>query len=188
MSEHTAPLPQKIRVTGLQEAQLVPLQTIEQQCADMFHQVGLSAEQHAARSEVEIARLTQHHDVMVAEADDEPAGLLAWADEPPGVAHLVALLVTPARQRCGIATRLLRELGESASTHGLPWVVTACWDVAPWALSFLAVRGFQPFEPAAPERLLRWQKSRGDEVAQAGQRLWWAKSDGLGTIPGLPRP
>jgi N-acetylglutamate synthase-like GNAT family acetyltransferase len=180
--------PEKIRITGLQEAQLLDLQAIEARCAAMFYEVGLTEEQVAPKTEIGMAKLPRSHDVMVAEADDRPAGYLAWADEAPGVAFLTTLVVAPSHQRFGLATRLLRELGEEASKHGIKTVVTACWDLAPWAMSFLAVRGFQRLNGQLPDKLNEWKDRREPELAQPGLSLWWARTDGLGTVPGLPRP
>src|SRR5262245_51838660 len=128
--------PKKIRVTGLQEAQLSALATIDEACARMFLDIGIEAPRTMPRSEGEIARLARTHDVMVAEADHEPAGYLVWADEEPGVAWLPILIVAPSYQRFGIATRLLRELGEKAGSLGIDTVVTPVWSRAPWALAF----------------------------------------------------
>lgn len=187
MSEEERVPPQKIRVTKLQEAQVGDLQRIEVQCAAMLVDAGVSAQ---GRSDVEIARLTRDHDVLVAEADHLVAGYLGWADEAPGVAWVPILLVAPGYQRFGVATRLVRELGERAHGLGIGEVVIAAWDAAPWAAGFLAARGFEKVAgpSAGSERLRDWIARRGGEVAEPGQTLWWAKSDGLGTIPGLPRP
>jgi amino-acid N-acetyltransferase len=180
--------PQKIRVTRLQEAQLAALVAIEARCVDPFRAIGLGESAIAARNESEIARLTRKHDVLVAEADDHVAGFLVWADEAPGVAHLATLMVDPSWQRFGIGTRLLRELGESASRHGIASAVTPVWEKASWSMAFLAVRGFSPVNGSLPDTLSEWRQMRETEVLRPGQRLWWAKTDGLGTIPGLPRP
>ncbi len=180
--------PEKIRITGLQEAQLLDMQAIEARCAAMFYEVGFTDKQVVPRTEIEIAKLTRSHDVMVAEADDRPAGYLVWADEAPGVAFLATLLVAPIHQRFGLGTRLLRDLGEATTKHGIKTVVTPCWDLAPWTLSFLGVRGFQPLTGKLPDELSRWKDRREAELAEPGLSLWWALTDGLGTVPGLPRP
>jgi amino-acid N-acetyltransferase len=180
--------PEKLRVTRLQEAQLKELRAIEARCAEMYHAIGLSEEQVPVRAESDIARLTRHHDVLVAEADDRVAGYLAWADEAPGVAHLSVLVVSPDYHRFGIATRLVRELGDKATKHGIEIAATPVWERASWAMSFLGVRGFAPIDGALPDKLVEWREAREAELVQPGQRIWWAKTDGLGTIPGLPRP
>jgi GNAT superfamily N-acetyltransferase len=181
--------PKKIRVTGLQEAQLKDLVRIEEACARMFWEIGLTEQQLAPRAEFQIARLTRDHAVLVAEADDAPVGYLAWADQAPGVAWLPILMVAPEFQRFGVGTRLLRDLGEAAGNHGIETVVAPVWTRAAWSLAFLAVRGFQQVGVApATEKLALWQEERGAGLIEPGQQLWWAKTDGLGTVPGLPRP
>ena len=170
MSDERTP-PKKIRVTKLQEAQLLDLQAIEARCAAMFYEAGLGEEQIHPRAENEIARLTRDHDLLVAEADHQPAGYLAWADQAPGVAWLPILMVAPDYQRFGIGTRLLRELGERAHGLGLEQVVTPCWDAAPWAIKFLAVRGFELIESPAqlPQKLREWVQNHGSERVGPGQ-------------------
>jgi amino-acid N-acetyltransferase len=183
--------PTKIRVTKLQEAQLHDLDMLEQACAAQLHSVGVGPSQVSPRSEVEIARLTRDHDVLVAEADHEVAGYMAWADEAPGVAWLPIFMVAPEYQRFGVATHMLRELGEITSGLNISTVVTGAWERAPWSLAFLGVRGFQMLEVGAsgvPEKLASWASRRVPELSEPGSRLWWARTDGLGTIPGLPRP
>jgi amino-acid N-acetyltransferase len=183
-------VPKKIRVTKLQEAQLVDLMAIEARCAQMFYEVGYGDDEIRPRSEFELARLTRNHDILVAEADHQPAGFLVWADQAPGVAWLPTLEVAPAFQRFGIGTRLLRDLGETAHGLGVEMVVTPCWERAAWAMAFLGVRGFAPVDGGPlPEPIASWKEAHAAELAVVpGQKLWWAKSDGLGTIPGLPRP
>ncbi len=182
-------VPEKIRITKLQEAQLSTLTQIEQDCAQLFYDVGFSPEDIKPKTDVEIARLPRSHDVLVAEADHEAVAYLAWADQAPGVAWLPLLLVSPMHQRFGIGTHLLRELGHIAHHLGIQTVVTPCWDRASWSMSFLAVRGFQPVEQGGlPDKLTEWLDLGGRAQLAPGQKLWWAKTDGLGTIPGLPRP
>ena len=181
--------PQKIRVTSLQEAQLRDLVKIEERVAQQRFEAGIAPELISVRSDTEIAKLRHGRDVYGAETDHEPAGYMAWADQPPGVAVLEVLMVDPEMQRYGIATRLLRELGEKATSHGIPVVVWATWGRDKTELAFLAKRGFMPAEAGQlPERLVEWREAAGAEWIQDGQKLWWAKSDGLGLIPGLPRP
>jgi GNAT superfamily N-acetyltransferase len=191
MTEQKRKTPEKIRVTKLQEAQLAALARIEQACAAQFYEAGYTPEQVAPRPELEIARLPKSHDVLVAEADNVPAAYLAWADQAPGVGWVPILVVAPEFQRFGVGTHLLRELGEVAGRAGIRTVVTPCWERAKWALSFLRARSFQMLEGTAtiiPETLAGWRVNRSDEEDVAGQRLWWASTDGLGTIPGIPRP
>ena len=186
MEEQPKP-PVKIRVTKLQEAQLPELCRIDEEIVGMHLEAGITGLR--PRSDVELAAMTRNHDILVAEADDHVAGFLIWADQAPGVAWLAELAIDPMRQRQGLATRMLRELGEIALGHGIELVVAPCWDTSPWALSFLAVRGFQKLEPGAglPNKLAAWFELRQDPLPD-GQSLWWAETDGLGTIPGLPRP
>jgi amino-acid N-acetyltransferase len=178
--------PAKIRVTGLQEAQLVDLRRIDEQVAARHYEVGITPEQLSPRSDVTLAQLPRQNDVMVAEADHDVAGFLVWADQAPGVAYLSTLAVGADFQRFGVATRLLRELGEKTQQHGIEYVATQCWERASWALSFLAVRGFSPLEPSGlPDKVARWHEQH---PAEPGQTLWWRKTEDLGLIPGLPKP
>jgi GNAT superfamily N-acetyltransferase len=182
--------PVKVRITKLQDAQVATLAAIEAECAQLYYDAGFDEHEVAPRGEAAIARLTRNHDVLVAEADHEPCAYLAWADQAPGVAWLPILLVSPSYQRFGIGTHLLRELGEIAHSHGIESLVTPCWDAARWALSFLGVRGFQMIYGTSglPPKVLAWLEDAEREPLPQGQTLWWAKTDGLGTIPGLPRP
>lgn len=189
MTEEERTPPQKVRVTKLQEAQLPELVKIEEDCAQLFYEHGFTADDIQPRKDMEIARLTRNHDVLVAEADHHPVAYMAWADQAPGVAWLPIIMVAPMHQRFGIGTHMLRELGEITRNHGIGTCVAPCWDRAAWALSFLAVRGFQPVEQGGlPEKTTEWINAAPDDLTRPGQKLWWAKTDGLGTIPGLPRP
>ena len=187
MDEQQPKPPVKIRITKLQEAQLAELVRIDEETVAMHLEAGIAS--LSPRSDVELAAMTRNHDILVAEADDHVAGFLAWADQAPGVAWIAELAIDPMRHRQGIATRMLRELGETAQRHGIELVVASCFDTATWALSFLAVRGFQKVEPGAgmPNKLSAWLELRQEPVPD-GQSLWWAGTDGLGTVPGLPRP
>ncbi len=191
MSDEERQPPTKIRVTKLQEAQLGTLEEVELACAAQLVEAGVDAALCEPRNQTQIARLTRDHDVLVAEADHEPAAYLAWADEAPGVAWLPIFMVAPAYQRFGVGTRLMRELGEIASGHGIDSVVTIAWERAPWTLQFLGTRGFRMLESGAsglPPKLADWAHTRAAEVAAESRKLWWARTDGLGTVPGLPRP
>jgi amino-acid N-acetyltransferase len=189
MSEEERTPPQKVRITKLQEAQLPALAEIDADCVQIFYEHGFKPEEVKPRTDIDIARLTRNHDVLVAEADHEPVAYMVWADQAPGVAWLPIIMVAPMQQRFGIGTHMLRELGEIASGHGIETVVTPCWDRAQWGLSFLAVRGFQLLEQGGyPDKVAEWKSSLPEDLVKPGQKLWWAKTDGLGTIPGLPRP
>src|SRR3954471_15748957 len=102
--------PKRVRFTGLQEAQVPDLLKVEAQCAAMYHAIGFDAAEVPVRSAAELAALTRHHSVHVAEADHVPAGLMAWRDESPGIAYLADLEVHPDYQRFGIASELLDTL------------------------------------------------------------------------------
>ena len=128
--------PTKVRITGLQEAHIQRVTAIDAACAAQHHEVGFDAAEVPARSAGELAKLARAHSVKVAEADYVPAGVLAWKDEPPGVAYLADLQVDPAYQRFGIATKLLEAMFEEARGLGLREVVTRCWERAPWAMAF----------------------------------------------------
>ena len=193
MSEQeTRTPPEKIRVTKLQEAHLRDLERIEQEVAAMYQaNLGLSSEQHAPLNELTIAVLTKTHDVLVAEADDKVAGYLAWADQAPGVAYIARLMVAEEYRRFGVGTRLLREVGESAGGHNIEVCAAMCWQKATWAMSFLGVRGFRPTQLGdVPSKLAHWCEALGTKNPEATNEkvCWWAPVDGLGNVPGLPRP
>jgi amino-acid N-acetyltransferase len=176
--------PKRVRVTKLQEAQVETLVSIEHAVAELHGAVGIAT---TPRASVELARLPRDHDVYVAEADHDTAGYLAWVDQAPGVAVIKALMVAPELHRFGIGSRLLRDFGEGAQKVGLDHAVVAVWEKASWALAFLAVRGFQPVDGKVPDKLAEWQAQHAASLVP-GQRFWWAKTEGLGFIPGLPRP
>jgi amino-acid N-acetyltransferase len=181
--------PHRVRTTKLQEVQLPALAACEQHAVQMYREIGLGPEHIEARNDTGIAVLTKTNDVIVAEADHETVGYLAWADEAPGVAVLTQVCVAPDHQRFGIATRLLRELGDTASGHGLQCVVAIVWPTAPWVLGFLATRGFMPVDQGVvPEPVAEWCGSRGEELILDGQIILWRDTDHLGHVPGLPKP
>jgi N-acetylglutamate synthase-like GNAT family acetyltransferase len=186
--------PAKIRVTGLQEAQLKGLQQIEQACAAMHYEAGLTPEQVSPLSFTEIAALFRSHDLCVAEADCEVAGYLAWRDEPPKVGYLVILNVAPEYQRFGVATRLLREMGTSCREKEIEYVVARCWQSATWAAAFLAVVGFRPLdgsdEPPKPVREWRKRAAASGQLEVPGQTVFWRSVEELGVqvLPGIPKP
>jgi amino-acid N-acetyltransferase len=186
MEPRTPPL--KIRVTKLQEAQVRALVRIEEACAAEVAAGGI--EPPAPRSEIEIVRLTRTHDVLVAEADDEVAGYLAWADQAPGVAFVDALVVDGELRHFGVATRLLRELGQSVRQHGIEHVVARAPARSASSVAFLAARGFLPLDRAGrlPDKLGDWAERNAADAAAEGEQLWWRESKGLGLVPGLPEP
>ncbi|WP_437960778.1 GNAT family N-acetyltransferase [Sorangium sp. So ce119] len=169
--------PKRIRVTGLQEAQLPTLVALEQACKAMYHESGFDAADVPARTLAEIIALTRRHDVRVAEADDEVAGYLAWRDEAPGVAYLEELAVHPDHQRRGIATRLLAELLERAREVGMEQVVLRSREKASWAQAFFRKAGFAPLGDEAPEKVRAWrgeQEASGKPLVRDGEVVLWA--------------
>ena len=182
--------PVRVRVTGLQEAHLLELMRIETELAQEWLGLGVPTDALAPRSDRELARLVRDHDVYVLEADHQVAGYLAWQDQSPGVAMLGSLTIAPPYRRFGLAMRLCRELGEVAQQHGVGVAVATCYARAAGAMAFLAVNGFMPIELTGrpPEPLGEWLQSHPLELFGSARKLWWASTDGLGTLPGLPRP
>ncbi|WP_434048015.1 MULTISPECIES: GNAT family N-acetyltransferase [Sorangium] len=169
--------PKRIRVTGLQEAQLPTLVALEQACTAMYQESGFDAADVPARALAEIIALTRRHEVRVAEADDEVAGYLAWRDEAPGVAYLEELSVHPDHQRRGIATRLLEELLERARELGMEQVVLRSRAKAIWAQAFFRKAGFAPLGDDAPEKVRAWrseQEASGEPLVRDGEVVLWA--------------
>jgi ribosomal protein S18 acetylase RimI-like enzyme len=173
--ERTAP--QRIRVTGLQEAQLSALVELEQACTAMYHERGFDAAEVPARTLLDLVALTRQHDVRVAEADHVVAGYLAWRDESPGVAYLEELSVHPDFQRFGVATRLLEELREGAREHGLRHIVLRSWAKATWAQAFYKEAGFAALDGDAPPKVRGWRAEReasGRPLTRPGELILWA--------------
>lgn len=173
--ERTAP--KRIRVTGLQEAQLPALVALEQACAAMHREAGPGVAEVEARTLADLAALTRRHDVRVAEADDEVAGYLAWRDEAPGVAVLEELSVHPDHQRCGVGTRLFAELQERARELGLEQVVVRSREKASWTRAFCEKKGFEPLGDGAPVKVRAWwseQEASGSPLTRADEVILWA--------------
>lgn len=173
--ERTAP--KRIRVTGLQEAQLPALVALEQACTAMHREAGPGVAEVEARTLADLAALTRRHDVRVAEADDEVAGYLAWRDEAPGVAVLEELSVHPDHQRCGIGTRLLAELQDRARELGLEQIVVRSREKASWARAFYEKKGFEPLGDDAPAKVRAWcsgPEASGSPLTRAGEVILWA--------------
>jgi ribosomal protein S18 acetylase RimI-like enzyme len=173
--ERTAP--KRIRVTGLQEAQLPALVATEQACTAMYNEIGVDAADVPARTHADIIALTRQHDVRVAEADEEVAGYLAWRDEAPGVAYVEELSVHPDHQRRGIATRLLAELEERARELGMAQIVLRSWERASWAQAFYKKAGFAPLGDDAPAKVRAWrseQEAAGKPLTRSGEVVLWA--------------
>ncbi|WP_437747090.1 GNAT family N-acetyltransferase [Sorangium sp. So ce1504] len=175
--ERTAP--KRIRVTGLQEAQLPALVALEQACTATHREAGagVGVSEIEARTLADLAALTRRHDVRVAEADDEVAGYLAWRDEAPGVAVLEELSVHPDHQRCGIGTRLLADLQDRARELGMDQIVVRSREKASWAQAFYEKKGFEPLGEGAPAKVRAWwseQEASGSPPARAGEVILWA--------------
>ena len=170
--------PKRIRVTGLQEAQLPALVALEHACAAMSREGGAGAEEVEARTLADFAALTRRHDVRVAEVDGEVAGYLAWRDEAPGVAVIEELSVHPDHQRCGIGARLLAELQERARELGMEQIVVRAGERASWAHAFYKKKGgFAPLGDDAPARVRAWRSEReaaGTPLTRSGEVVLWA--------------
>lgn len=176
MNDERTP-PERIRLTGLQEAQLPALVELERACTAMYHDIGFDAAEVPARTLSDLVALTRGHDVRVAEADHVVAGYLAWRDESPGVAYLEELSVHPEFQRFGVGTRLLEELRERARELGMQQIVLRSWARASWAQAFYKKAGFAPIGDDAPEKVLAWRREReasGRPLTRPGEVLLWA--------------
>ena len=168
--------PTRVRLTGLQEAQLPALVELEQACVAMYHEVGFDAAEVPARGTADFVKLTRDHNLHVAEADGVVAGYLAWRDEAPGVAYLADVSVHPDFQRFGIGTQLLDALRTDARSLGLEVVVVRCWTKATWAKRFYERAGFAPIDDAAPEKVRGWRdaRSQGRPLTRPGEVALWA--------------
>jgi N-acetylglutamate synthase-like GNAT family acetyltransferase len=184
--------PAKIRITRLQEAQLLDLVRIDRAAAELHQEADVDESLFVARTDVQIASLHRSHDVYVAEADHEVAGYLAWRDEPPKIGVVAILNVSPRYQRFAVASRLLRELGERCEAAGVQQVVARCAAKAAWARRFLEAMGFTPLGDALPAPLAEWraQHRAAGDLVQEGEMAFWRPSDNLGVkiLPGVPLP
>jgi GNAT superfamily N-acetyltransferase len=168
--------PKRVRVTGLQEAQIARMLEVDAACAAQYHEIGFDAAEVPVRMGADLARLARAHSVKVAEADHEPAGLLAWRDEPPGVAYLADLQVDPAYQRFGIGSQLLAAMFEEARGLGLRQAVARCWERAPWAMKFYERHGFQPIGAEAPAKVVGWaDEDRARPLTRPGEVALWVE-------------
>jgi amino-acid N-acetyltransferase len=168
--------PERIRLTGLQEAQLAELVDIERACTSMYYEVGFDAAQIRARTLPDIVALTRNHNVHVAEADHVVAGYVAWRDEAPGVAFIEGLSVHPSFQRFGVGSRLLERVREEARAVRLGELVLCTWKKAPWAMAFSRRHGFAELDDGAPAHVRAWRDAgeAGRAPLQAGGVLLWA--------------
>ena len=179
MSEHSDRTPPKrVRMTGLQEAQIPELLQVEAQCAAMYHAIGFDAAEVPVRTAADLAGLVRRHSVHVAEADHVAVALLAWRDESPGVAYLADLEVHPDYQRFGIASKLFELLEAEVRSHSFEHIVVRCWEKATWALAFYRTRGFVPLvDDDAPTKVGAWkhERSQGAPIVRPGEALFWVK-------------
>lgn len=169
--------PKRIRLTGLQEAQLLDLVEVERASCQMYYDLGFDAAEVPARAPTDLVALTRDHDVRVAEADHVVAGIMAWRDESPGVAYLADLSVHPDHQRFGVGTRLIEALWDDARDAGLAHAVVRVWQKATWAKAFYAKLGFKPLSDDAPAKVLRWREERaasGRPLTRPGEAVLWA--------------
>lgn len=177
--------PTRVRLTGLQEAQLPTLMRVDAACAAMFHAIGFAAADVPVRSEAELMALTNEHNVHVAEADHVPVGFLAWRDESPGVAYLADIFVHPDYQRFGIGSKLLQALRDEGRTLRLPYILVRAWEKAPWAMAFYRLHGFGPIASWAPAKVLGWRDERlasGGPLTRPGEIALWTD---IGAAPVL---
>lgn len=169
--------PSRIRVTGLQEAQLAALEELDAACAAMYYAIGFDGAAVPVNKASDFAHLTRNHTVHVAEADHIVAGYVAFRDEAPGVAYVAELAVHPDLQRFGVATKLLAAVSADARAAHLSHVVARCWEKAPWAWAFYNKRGFVPVGADAPARVQAWLAARsegGRPLARPGEQMLWA--------------
>jgi amino-acid N-acetyltransferase len=169
--------PDRVRLTGLQEAQLSSLIEAEEACAAMYRGIGVGAAEAPARTVAELVALTRDHDVHVAEADYVAAGYVAWRDEPPGVAYITAIAVDPSYQRFGIGGRLLEAVRDGARRYGIGVAIVRVVERAAWAVRFFQKQGFRRLGDDAPEEVQRWRSGReasGEPAVRPGEVLMWA--------------
>jgi amino-acid N-acetyltransferase len=175
MTDENRTPPSRIRITGLQEAQLRDLVEVEQACSAMYHELGFDAAEVPPRTAADLSHLPRHHNVFVAEADHEVAGYLAWRDESPGIAYLEELSVHPRFHRFGVGSRLLQKLEEDALRVGLHDIVARMFPKAAWAKAFYAHHGFAELGDQAPRKVLGWREERsgGRPLARPGEVVIW---------------
>jgi amino-acid N-acetyltransferase len=188
MSSEERERPRRIRVTGLQEAQLPDLAEVERGATAMYYDAGFDGAEVPVRSMADIVSLTRDHEVLVAEADRVVAGYLAWRDEAPGVAYLEEISVGPEHQRVGVGAALLDELCRHAQAirvrtesgpKAIEHVVARCWRRATWAMAFYARAGFRELGPDAPTEVRAWYDDRaavGRPVTRPGEVVLWASA------------
>jgi amino-acid N-acetyltransferase len=167
--------PERVRLSGLQEAQLATIVEIEQACTAMYYDAGFDPARVGVRSLPDIVTLTRHHNVGVAEADHMVAGYVARQDEAPGVAFIEELAVHPSLQRFGIGSRLLDRVRDEARAASLGEIVLHVWEKASWAMAFCRRHGFAPIDDHAPARVLAWRDdAQARPPASPGGIILWA--------------
>jgi N-acetylglutamate synthase-like GNAT family acetyltransferase len=168
--------PKRIRVTGLQEAQMGAVVELDAACAAMYYELGFDGAEVPRRSAADLMALARGNRIHVAEADYVVAGYLAWHDEAPGVAYLAELSVHPDYQRFGVAGTLFDQLEAGARELRLHEVVVRCWEKASWAMGFYRSRGFAPIGASAPAKVLEWRKEHevGRPLTRPGEVALWA--------------
>lgn len=167
--------PTRIRLSGLQEDHLQPLVDVERACSAMYHDIGFDAAEVPVRTVADIAHLSRHHDVYVAEADHVVAGYAAWRDESPGVAYIEELSVHPDFQRFGVGSKLLQRIEERALEAGLKDLIAKKLDKATWATAFYAHHGFTELREGVSNRATGWleERSGGRPLTRPGETLIW---------------
>jgi amino-acid N-acetyltransferase len=177
--------PQRIRLTGLQEGQLVALVELDSACSQMYYDAGFDGAEVPLRSQGDFSALARRNSCKVIEADHVVAGFLAWHDEAPGVAYLVDIQVHPEYQHFGLAGELLEGLRDEARAHKLEQVVVRCWEKATWAMAFYKRQRFQPIDATAPASVQAWKEEQlrsGRAMTRPGEVVLWAP---IGAAPKL---
>lgn len=179
MSEDRSP-PARVRVSRLEEVQVPDVVRIDHACAAMYHAVGFDAAEVPVRSGSDLYKLTRDHNVLVVEADWNPAGYAAWRDESPGVAYIEELNVDPELQRFGLGTRLLERIREEARAAKRKHIVLRCWQKATWAMAFYKVNGFHEVDGIVtlPSDVMGWITERersGRPVMRPGEVVLFAE-------------
>ncbi len=176
--------PERIRITKLQEAQIVELARIDRAAAEQYHALGFDAAEVPWRTESDFYLLPKDHAVRVAEADHAVAGYTAFRDVAPGVVYLDELSVAPELQRYGIGTALLERVLEECRELELGHILLRTWKKADWARAFYAKHRFQPIHMNAPENVRAWvaqQRGSGRPFDREGLDILWRTTEPLAT-------
>jgi len=179
MSKEDRKRPKKVRITKLQEMQIVHLKRIDRSCAELYWELGFDAAEVPTRTTEDFYSLPRAHAVRVAEADDVVAGFAAWRDEAPGVIYLEELAVHPDYQRFGIGRKLIERAFEEARENSFKEIVLRTWEKASWAQKFYEKLGFHAAaDGPMPERVRVWldEKTEGGRpFLRPGERVLWTK-------------